>query len=347
MNYPTATPYRSKSDVVQLYADRQIFRDSEGNAIGLKGISAFNLMDKFYKGDDTENYLSKFIGANLVRIFLYTPEKDWGSSAWNSPDNDQVANFIIEMGKLGYYVKLVLLTDDDINRVQPAIDLVYYLKQFKFSNLLLAAGNEPLTHKNIDVTALYNILLDSGYPSTSGVYEDLHKFYGSFGDVHTGRDYEWPRKAKDAIEAYRGGGPNSLDEPPCKVPWILGEPIRPDQALDYGNETFCLRDFYSYGAWSKLAGAGIVFHSESGKLCVEPTSFELDCYEMMMLGYEVFPPDAATGDYQHLGDLEDGQTKALRVYRVGHWVVVIRPNNFIPPPNWKPLDDYSVCFEIM
>lgn len=347
MIYPTASPYNSNKEIGKLRAVDQLFY-IDNSPIGLRGVTAFNLLDKFSKGQNISKFLSSYTNCNLLRIFLYTTGT-WAPNDWNIPDKKAVSDFINYAGGLGYYVKLVLHTDDAKNdaRTEQIISLVSYLSQFKFPNLILAAGNEPLTHKNIDVTSLHNVLKNSGYLYSSGIYEDLTKFYGTFGDMHTPRDNEWPRKAKDTIEAYRGGGPNSPQEPPCKVPWILGEPIRPDETKSYGNTLYSVRDYYSYGAFGRLSSGGVIFHCESAKLTSIPSDFELECYNFMMVGYEKFPPDAAIGNYIHHADLEGNGSKALRVYSVGKWGVVIRPNDFTPPSNWKSMDDWSVCWEII
>lgn len=176
----------------------------------------------------------------------------------------------------------------------------------------------------------------------SGVYEDLKKYWGKVGYIHTPRDNEWPRKAKDAIEAYRGGGPNSPDEPACKVPWILDEPIKPTEAS--GNIEL---DYYCYGALGSLTSTGVTFHCESGKLGKLPSDFEFACYNSLMDAMDVFPADAPLGDYEHLGQYEEDGTKALRVYRIGKYVTVIRPNGVKIPSNWKSLDNRKVCYEIL
>lgn len=323
-------------NTLPLHPHKQIFIDSSGLPCRMSGISAFNLLDLYSKGLFPENFLSYFPESNLVRIFLYT---EWGADSWHIPNFEVAANFISYMGKLDCRVLLTLLTDDDGNKIQKVIDLVKYLTGFNFTNLLLAAGNEPFTHKNIDVNALKNVLESSGYLYSSGVYEDLAKFYGNFGDEHSGRDIEWPRKAKDVIECYRGGGPNYKTEPACPVPWILGEPIRPDEAIGYPYNTEL--DYYTYGSLCGAMGAGGIFHFENGKLCSIPTNFELQCYSAFNEGLNVFPTDTALGNYNRID--EHGDT--LRTYTVGDVAVRVRPIEGIEPfEGYNHLDDYGVCW---
>ena len=322
-----------------LHTYNQILIDNAGVAQRIKGVSAFNLCDLYCKGQDPSLYTVHFPGSNLVRVFLYTPVKDWGDTAWGIPPHQKVAEFIQRMRDLGFLVKLVLLTDDDPVNIAPARDLVSYLTQFNFGNLILAAGNEPLTHKNINVNALKTVLANTGYLYTSGVYEDLAKFYGNCGDDHSGRDSEWVRKAKDVVECYRGGGPNYPEEPACKVPWILGEPIKPTEAQDFPYDTQL--DYYTYGALCGQMGAGGIFHFEGGKFCRLPNEFERECYEYMLAGLNTYPNDTALGNYDKI--VEDPNT--LRTYTVGNTAVRVRPvSGLAPLQGYRALDQYGICW---
>jgi hypothetical protein len=326
-------------NTLPLHPYKQLLIDSMGLPCRISGISAFNLLELYRLGQFPQDFLSNFPFSNLVRIFLYTPKKDWGPSAWDPPDSVTVADFISYMAKLNWRVKLVLLTDDDSNRIRPAIDLVTYLTEFRFTNLILAAGNEPLTDKNINVFALKGVLENSGYLYTSGVYEDLAKFYGNIGDDHSGRDDQWPRKAKDIIECYRGGGPNYEEEPACKVPWILGEPIRPDQAINFGYNT--VLDYYTYGALAGAMGSGGIFHFQNGKLCNTPTSFELSCYKAFTDGLNIFPLDLPLANYDRIDEKEN----TLRTYTMGNTAIRVRPVREIAPlAGYKSIDKFGICW---
>lgn len=333
--------------VPYLVTSGPIFRERDGNsAHRVKSVSGFNLIDQFSKGINIDPFLDKYEHSNRVRVLAYTPVKDWGSNAWGFPFNDIVQKFIeVLLGK-NKAVSLTLLTDDDSSKVQPAKDLVNYLNQFNYPGLLLEAVNEPLTHDKINPNELKNVLSGSVYLSGSGIYEDLRKFYGKVGYYHSPRDNEWPRKAKDTIECYRGGGPNFPDEPACNVPWILDEPIRPDQA------GYSVRDYYDYGALGSLSSAGVTFHSESGKLGKLPSDNEYSCYNSLMDGMNIFPNDAPLGDYEHLRDLEEvdsngNPTTCLRVFRVGKYVTIVRNKSVKIPSNWKSLDSFKTCYEIV
>lgn len=330
--------------MLRLEADGPIFR-ANGSPFRVKSVSGFNLIDQYSKGKDINPFLDKYNRSNRVRVFTYTPEKFWGVSSWGFPSKVVVKEFIEYLITKGKATSLCLITDDDQDKLQQARDLVNYLNEFNFPGLFLEEINEPLTHDKLASGVLKNTLNGSRYLYGSGIYEDLKKFWGKVGYIHTPRDNEWPRKAKDAIEAYRGGGPNSTDEPACKVPWILDEPIRPDQA------GFNTLDFYAYGALGSLTSAGITFHSESGKLGKLPSDEEFSCYQALMDGMNVFSESAPLGKYDHLRDLEEVDadnkpTTCLRVFQVGHYVVVVRPKSVKIPSNWKSLDNYRICYQI-
>lgn len=298
------------------------------------------------RGQDIDSFLAKYDRSNRVRTFTYTPVADWKESAWSFPSKENVKKFIEYLLSKNKATSICLLTDGDISQVPKAQSLVNYLNQFDFPGLLLEAKNEPLTHDKGDESSLKNILNGNKYLYGSGVYEDLKKFWGKVGYYHSPRDNEWPRKAKDAIECYSGGGPNFRDEPACKVPWILDEPPRPDQV------GFNTLDFYTYGALGSLTSAGVTFHSESGKLGKPPSGEEYGCYNALMDGMKVFPNDAALGNYEHLRDLEEidpntnEPTACLRIFRVGKFVTIVRNKSVKIPSNWKPLDNYKICYEI-
>lgn len=327
-------------EVKSLAPYKQIMVTDDGMPFSMKGVTAFKLLNLFENGIHAD-FISTYNDSNFFRVFPYVPKKDWGSEAWDVPNNKTIADFIYTMETLGKYVYLTLLTDDDLNRIEWAKDLVDYLSRFNFKNLLLAAGNEPLTHKNINVDALLQVLFDSGYLYTSGVYEDTHKFYGLFGEDHSARNSEWPVKCHNMLECYNGGGPNSVDEPATHVPWNEGEPIKPNEALAFGDEESVMKDYYSYTASCTQFGFGGIFHCETAKYCRLPNSFELKCYQAFNIGLNIFPADTALGNYRRI----DEQGNTLRTYVVGNTMVRHRPVNFnCPEQGWQSLDAYGIAW---
>jgi hypothetical protein len=333
-----AKPNPNSGPIVHLVTSGPIFRERDtNNPHRVSSVTGFNLIDQLSKGINIDPFLDKYNRSNRVRTFAYVP---WTGVGWAFPSNENVKNFIGHLLDKNKATSICLLTDRDPNQISKAKSLISYLNQFDLPGLLLEGVNEPLTHDKTDPSELKNALSSSKYLWGSGVYEDLKKFFGKVGYIHTPRDNEWPRKAKDAIEAYRGGGPNSPDEPACGVPWILDEPIRPDQC------GFNTLDYYCYGAFGSLASAGITFHCESAKLGKMPSDEEYSCYNALMDGMSVFPKDAPLGQYEHLRDLEEEGETALRIFGIGKYITVIRPNGVKIPSNWKSLDNKNVCYEI-
>lgn len=339
-------PSPNHGPVVHLVTSGPIFRERDtNNPHRVSSVTGFNLIDQLYKNINIDLFLDKYNRSNRVRNFLYAPVADWGSNAWSYPSNETVRVYIEHLLSKNKATSLCLLTDGDPNQILKAQSLINYLNQFDFPGLLLEAKNEPLTHDKRNSNELKNSLNGSKYLYGSGIYEDLKQFWGKVGYYHHPRDNEWPRKSKDTIECYRGGGPNSNDEPAIKLPWIHDEPIRPDQA------GFSLIDYYCFGAFAGCASAGVTFHCETAKLGQLPSDNEYDCYNALMDGLNVYPVDAPLGDYEHFRDLEeclpDGTpTTCLRVFRVGCFATVIRPKSVKIPSNWKALDNKNVCYEI-
>lgn len=317
-----------------LVTDRQIFRYNDGTPFKYKGVSFFKGMDLFSKGEDILPFLRAFPSSNTVTVFAYTPQKDWGAQAWNIPALSAVDDFIDTCAHYNFKVEIVILTSDDDSWIEPGKKLIERLIQSNQKNIFVRVGNEPLTHKTIKVDLFKDMLARSGLLYTSGVYEDLKKFYGNYGDYHSARTDEWPVKGKGVIEAYRGGGPNYKEEPARKVPWILGEPIKPSEAK--GNNI--IDDFYTYGVISNM-GAGVTFHFEGGKFGLLPSSFEMACYTAMNKGQDMLPDETAYGDYDRIDEF--GNT--LRTYTIGNYIIRARPQNILMPKGWRALDTKGIC----
>lgn len=298
-----------------------------------KGASAFQLLDRFAKGEDLGAFLADCAGFNVLRVWPYVPAQDWGASAWESPAPAIVLAFLEAMAAAGFFVELTLLTDDAPARINPTIALVRALTAARPANLLIEVANEPITHKAIDTAALRRVCEDSGFLFSSGDYEDSRRWFGSFLTFHSGRDAEWPRRAHDALDYYHGGGPNFRTEPACRVPCVADEPIRPDQA------GFNEPDFRAYFGACALLGAGATFHCESGKFARRFTDAERRIAAVCLDALDAFPVDAPLGAYRRPVE------RSLRTYVVGDHMVRIRPDTSqAPEPGWLPLDPDGILW---
>ena len=314
--------------------DGRIFRDAKGEAWRWKGVSAFQLLDRFARGEEIDPFLETFasLGYNLLRVWPYVT---WPGTGWASASQQRTIDFLAHVAEADFFCELTLLTDDDAGRIQPGAALVRVLASKAPTNLVLEIGNEPTQHKSIDTNALRRECEQSRFLFSSGEYEDSSKWFGSFLTAHTPRDSEWVRKAHDLLEYFNGGGPGSPSDPAVKVPCVADEPIRPDQAA------YVARDFCAYAATSSLLGAGATFHYEGGKYARLPNEMERRCAEAFADGLRVFPADAPNGAYRRI----DEGLGSLRTYVVGRYMTRVRPSSpKAPESGWSPLDTYGVAF---
>jgi hypothetical protein len=292
---------------------------SNGQPWRWKGISAFKLARLFADGQDIDGFLSDFAGFNVLRVFDYTPAKDWGAEAWDSCTPDQWRAFIAHVNARGFYVEIVLLTDDDPARIGLAETIVRALRSVRPFCFLVEVGNEPDTHKAINTATLRDLCMTgTQFLCSSGNYEDSRHWYGTYGTAHTGRDGEWPRRAHDLFDYFHGGGPNFPEEPACRVPWVADEPAKPSDVG--GNRE---QDFLAYFASASLLGGGATYHFEGGKFGRRPNDEEKRFAALALEGLNAFPADAPLGAYSR----EDEHGDTLRTYRVGPYTVRVRPTD--------------------
>lgn len=343
-NLPLIREYSGSSSGVANFPwtiNGRFFNDSKGQIVRRKGFSSFNLLDKYSKGIDINPILNQYSTANLARVFLYTPVKDWGSSAWDIPSSEATIDFCHHMSDKGYQVGLTLATDNDNSKINQIKNLVNSLKGNDIINLQLEAVNEPYVKGDddkIDPSEFKNLLSNSGFLFTSGIYNDNKRFWGQFWLDHSSRDSEWFRKGGHNLkDAWDGSGPNFPDEPKLHIPGAEDEPVKPS---DIGFDTLGL---YAYAASCGLMGAGATFHSESGKLSLLLSPQEEACKNMFFAGLDMFPLDSADGVYRRIDEV--GAPEYARTYVVGNNSIRIKQvTSNHPESGWKNLDDYGICW---
>lgn len=329
----TKVPYQATTPITStLTTDHQIFR-TNGQPWRWKGVSAFQLLDRYAKGENIGSFLSAFKGFNLLRVWPYVT---WPGTGWEPAPHDATLSFLRTCADAGFYVELTLLTDDDPKRIEPAKQMVSWLAARSPANLVLEIGNEPTTNKHIDTTALKSTCEQSGFLFSSGDYEDSHRFFGTFLTAHTPRDSEWPRKAHDLLEYYTGGGPSAPTDPAHKVPCVADEPIRPDQAT--GDRE---GDFRAYFGTCSILGAGGTYHYEGGKFGRVPNEDEAKYAAVSLDALNAFPADEPLKGYRRI----DEGSHSLRTYVVGDSMVRIRPTTpMSPEPGWTALDSRGILW---
>jgi hypothetical protein len=312
------------------YVSGHLFRNLKGQAVRLMGFTGFKILRMLADGVDCSAVLEYFQArrANCVRVWAYLPPGHPIDGGWEPPSTLQLLNGIGRLRSYGFTTYLTLLTDDDPARIPWAQHTVRELGAAGLDSLILEIGNEPGINKQIDTEALRAVCDASGLLYTSGEYADSALWFGSFGDAHTPRDFEWPRKAHDLHEYQVGEGPSYPQEPACPVPWIAGEPIKPTEAPnapqtdDRGVMIYRAEDFLAYGAACGLLGAGAIFHYEGGKTGQVPVGDEIACCDDFFEGLQAFPADMlGPGSYVRID--EHGET--LRTYAKGPYRVRIRP----------------------
>lgn len=298
------------------------------------------MAELFRQGQDIDGFLSDCAGYNVLRVFDYTPVADWKREAWDRCPSDVWLRFLEHVGASGFFVELVLLTDDDPARVGQARQLLRDLAAAKPRNLFIEIANEPSVHKSITTAALRADANASGFLFASGDYEDSRKWFGNYGTAHTARSTDWVRRAHDFVEYYGGGGPNDPGEPACKAPWVADEPAKPE---DVGGDK--VRDFYAYAAACSLLAAGATFHSTSGKFCTRFNAEERTLAKAFLDGLNLFPADAPAGSYRRIP--ENPNPPEGRTYVIGERFMVRcqQPGTRAPEPGWTALDSMGVAFK--
>lgn len=326
----------------------------DGKIVRRKGFSSFKLLDRFDKGEDIKPIIDQYPNANLARVLLYTPVKDWGNDAWGIPSIPGTIDFCHYMADKGLQVGLCLVTDNDSSRIDQIKHFIGLLKGQGITNLQLEAVNEPFVKSEDDKLnpdIFKNLLSGSGFLYTSGIYSDNKRFWGQFWLDHSSRSMNkapaspaWCGKGGHSLmEAYNGGGPNSGDEPALRIACCEDEPIRSDES------NFDEEGLYAYAASCSLFGAGATFHSTPGKLSKLLEGRDLSCKDMFFKGLDIFPLDAANQPYNgrivEPGNEEGGPTDNSRTYLVGKYSIRIKQVGLNhPQEGWKSLDPYGICW---
>lgn len=315
-----------------LTTDRQIFR-CDGQPWRWKGVSAFQLLDRFARGEPIQPFLDAYQGYTVLRVWPYV---EWGTQGWEPPPLEAIRDFLATVRAQGWYTEVTLLTSDEPDRLAWAARLIPELAGTP--GLLLEAGNEPQTRKAIQTLQLEPALVASEVPWTTGNYEDAALMRGRYGVTHTARDAEWPRRAHDLVEYYQGGGPNTPSDPPHRFPIVADEPAK---LQDVGGNH--AQDWRAYFATCAILGAGATFHSETGKYARLPTPAEAQLAAIALEALDAFPADVPLGSYRRI----DEQGATLRTYVVGERAMVrIRPMTpTAPEPGWTALDADGITWE--
>lgn len=320
----------------------KVFTLPDGSCTRVRGFTFFKGCDVWLRAgaDHVRALLRQYDGFNWQRVFAYALDPGWGSEAWDAPPASVMADYIrwVHDNFPGMQVELCLLTDDDPRRIAWAQGYVEVLADAKLPNLILEAGNEPFTHKRIDIEKMYSVLDNSDYLWASGAYEPEaqveDKICGIFGNAHTPRTYDFARKAHELWDYYSGAGPDVPHNSGVGRPWVADEPIRPDQIHDLTLGTRP-QQLMMYAGTAALLGAGATFHHDAGKYCRPLQSYEQECKRAFLRGLTAFPADApVVGQYAGTLD-EHSPLDASRSYPVGQWMSRVYQLNNPMPQGWQ------------
>ncbi len=322
-----------------------IFRTAAGAPWRLMGMSDFKGAEVYRRGDDVRPFANAYPGYNLHRVFAYTEGPNWTDTPWDSPTPQQCVDYVKTMNALGRYVWWVLLTSSNPARRGAALDQIAAFTAAGNLGLFLQGANEPERQHDgikIETAFMHAALAASGYPWDNGYQDNTSLHAGTFADLHTKRDGEWPRRSHDAMDVYTPPSDAPAGTVPLKMPIVLGEPAKLE---DVGGENAV--DWKGYFGSGAFFGAGVVFHTMTGKASQLPTAAEQRMAAAALQAMQAFPADATLGAYSRI----DGD--GLRTYKKtkdGDYggkdcMTRIRPAHpTAPEPGWTSLESDHVLY---
>ncbi len=326
--------------VTKVHPDGHVWRKADGSAWRWKGVSAFQLCDRWLRAEDLTPFLNAYQGYNTLRVWSYVEGPNWTDPTWNSPTADEAVAFVKEMNRLGWYVEWTLKTSSQTSRNAHALDEIHAFTAANLPGLFLEGANEPEVQNPdstfIDCGPLKSALEASGYPYTNGCYtEGAKRWWGTYITCHTQRDAEWPRRSHDAYDLWVKPADAPAGAQAVHAPCILDEPAKTqDVSGDH------VSDWKAYFGSGAFFSAGVTFHSKTGKFAQPPTAEEAQLAASALVGLGAFPADApADFRYSRVTD------NTLRTYIMGNCMVRIRPTTLqAPQPGWTMIDSAGILW---
>jgi hypothetical protein len=280
----------------RIHIDGLVFRDEQGAIWPWKGFTAFTL------------YLLWLIGKGAA---VDQPVSDW-LSLRHRPNTLRVLGMVNSFARLhpqdwtGYYdelqpfvrylfskwairVEFVIFADSgDImpdagqqnDHARRVADLIG-----DEPNVFLEVANEPSQHSNLSggderAYEIYHMIKRADRMVATGAGDG--SFSGDFVTVHTPRDLEWPRKAKDILDV----------RDIAHDPSVADEPMGASEVWQEGKRDTNPRNFADYAAVAQLVGAGSTFHSDSGILARPLQPIQRECAEAFFAAADWVPSPA-------------------------------------------------------
>jgi hypothetical protein len=374
MDDPFAVRHIEVSDEAKAYAERRartlpVVKPSghvftaDSEPWTWAGVSAFRLLDMILRDKDPLPFVRDWrsAGANVLRVFgmLDWPDVKFG------PKDPMYFEAMRELFRLAaaerMYVEFVVFCD--AQRIMPKVSdqIDHYVRVVQtvrdFPHVFLEIANEPwingcdptrvyLPHKSIVQSyGCWRYNADASYALNFECAEYL--------TLHTLRDSQWPRKAKDAYEFAEAGFPITSNKQevgkfaPLRVPVVLDEPKGyADIPRETGSRSPVISDFEAYAAVSALLGAGGTFHYDGGLYDRRAREKELVAGVKFFEALHAIPGFVRywqyTAGHHRSCPLQHSDDTALRTFgRVANdraYCVVVRPTKEYKPtpaPGWE------------
>jgi len=253
-----------------IHIDGLVFRDDTGAIWPYRGITAFLLYQIWLdKGAAAVSaLLSNWLGAcrgvpfNTVRVFGMVDS----FSHWYPQEHSNYyaqlrpfADFLLK--QFGLRMEFVIFADSGIVMPDTNAQDVHAGRVVDAlapcENVFIEVANEPSQHSNLtggDARAydLYLRLRNRGLLVATGAGDGYYA--GDIVGVHTPRDFEWPRKAKDLLDV----------RTICGKPSYGDEPMGAAEVAIDGKRDNNPRNFADYAAVAQQQGAGSTFHFDNG-----------------------------------------------------------------------------------
>jgi hypothetical protein len=301
-----------------------------GHPTRIRSFSAFPLIDRVLRGHDVLPWLQLFREQkyNTARVWLYTPRKYWGDTAWDLPSLGQTVEAMQWLSRnTGLAFEVTLTTDDREDGYSLIRNYSNVLNGMK--NVFFELINEAGIKEKLDPLVACEYVIPGDRPWANGMYEDMYKVRGTYGVAHDPRDAEWPRKSKGQIERWWGGGPNAPTDPAMRMPWICDEPGKPGESVDFQAAS----DFEAYFGLASQMSAGACFHSNAGKYLSPLSALELECMRAAAKGMNAFSDDLFDPNgYKHGTEEKNDEVAhgTLRTYGMRNTRVRVRPKDSAP-----------------
>lgn len=286
----------------KLHASDAAFYTKDATIWKWHGVTAFMLYQQFLDGKDISPFLAwaKASDINVVRVLgMYNGgigkfiPADYGDRYLA-----QLSAFLARLKDAGLRVEFTVFADaQNILPSLPAqrahLSRVVAILTDQ-TNVFGEIANEPFKN-GVDPATLSDIVLNTGVLWATGNYDVVDNKLATldYVTIHTERNDEWPRKAKDGLDLSKLGwdGFTALHKPV-----VLDEPmgIGPERP---GARSMVASDFFDYFATGDLFVSGGTIHGDFGIATRIPSAPEQVVVDAISAAWKAVSPVAQLGEY--------------------------------------------------